>query len=339
MRIPVVTVTPLSHPDGRVALGNACSFALARSAEGIETRVFIRHGLIRSCKPLAGWSRAAEITFFPEAPGDYRLIVAWRAPGGAGGLVDRAFRVVGGRVDSSPRLARIGWRGRLWAPSAWEAAMLKGYEGRVFGALERIVRPGWTVYDVGASLGQYALRFSRLVGGAGRVYCIEANPVCVYFLNASLALNRAENCEILPVAILEGSRTARFTVNYGNLALGVSQVSSLFGTKGGHEIAVDSCSLDELREMHGLRKPDFIKIDIEGAESAAVAGMAGTIARDRPALLIEVHGREAATATFGTAAWSGYRFEHPESGQSFADAAALLAWHPASVQQILCLPR
>jgi hypothetical protein len=35
-------------------------------------------------------------------------------------------------------------------------------------ALERFVKPGMTVYDIGAQAGFYTLFFSRLVGGGGR---------------------------------------------------------------------------------------------------------------------------------------------------------------------------
>ena len=67
-------------------------------------------------------------------------------------------------------------------------------------------------------------------------------------------------------------------------------------------------SLDALIAGCHLRAPDFIKLDIEGAEGLAVSGMARTLASVRPTLLIEVHGRRAAEATFQAVDWNGYRF-------------------------------
>ncbi len=50
----------------------------------------------------------------------------------------------------------------------------------------------------------------------------------------------------------------------------------------------------------GMAAPDFIKIDVEGAEGAVIRGAARTIDAQRPMMLIEVHspeaGREVAAA-------------------------------------------
>ena len=48
-------------------------------------------------------------------------------------------------------------------------------------------------------------------------------------------------------------------------------------------------SLDDLVDRRGLRRVDFVKMDIEGAEPAALAGGAETIARHRPRLALAVY--------------------------------------------------
>jgi hypothetical protein len=52
-------------------------------------------------------------------------------------------------------------------------------------------------------------------------------------------------------------------------------------------VEVATARLDEL----GLEPVGFIKIDVEGHESAVIAGAAGLIARDRPTLLVELEER------------------------------------------------
>ncbi len=343
----MLEVTAQSHPDGKVRLGEACTFSLKRQTLELEIRSFLKHERLFFLKPLLDWTKAETLSVFPEAPGSYTIVVEWRAPDGSQGFIERPFRVASivkavksAAVDNGPRTVKLDRATKVWVPSTWEARMLDGYENATLKHLDGIVKPGWAAYDIGASLGVYALRLSRLVGSRGRVYSIEANPVCVYFLQATMQLNKVANCEILPVAILDTDKLAYFTINYSNFGLGLTQDSSgAGGGKTGHEIAVRSCSFDDLVASHGLRKPDFIKIDIEGAEGPAVSGMARTIAQDRPVVLIEVHGTRAAEETFRAIDWSAYRFEHPAGGEKFADTAGLLAWFTDAVRQIVCLPK
>ncbi len=44
-----------------------------------------------------------------------------------------------------------------------------------------------------------------------------------------------------------------------------------------------------LDDIPGLPAPCYIKLDIEGHEAAAIVGMAGTLTRHRPILLVEMN--------------------------------------------------
>jgi FkbM family methyltransferase len=55
------------------------------------------------------------------------------------------------------------------------------------------------------------------------------------------------------------------------------------------EIDVTVVSIDELVEAGEIPPPDVLKIDTEGAELQAIAGMRGTIEQHRPAIVCELH--------------------------------------------------
>jgi len=83
--------------------------------------------------------------------------------------------------------------------------------------LEKIVRPGMTVLDVGGNIGLYTVLLSRLVGPAGRVISFEPDPALFALLRENCALNGCTNVEAHNLALgrrhqthdrLHGSRFA-----------------------------------------------------------------------------------------------------------------------------------
>jgi hypothetical protein len=168
---------------------------------GLETRIWLEHMNVLYAEPLKDWSPIGDVSFFPEAPGDYRLVVEWRSARGGQGRVERGVVVdAGAALAVGPRAVKVGGLGEMWAPSDWEAELLKGSERAPLQELGRLVRPGWQVVDVGANLGLYSMTLSRLVGPTGRVLSLEPNPVCVYFLRLNLAMSHVVNCTVLPLA-------------------------------------------------------------------------------------------------------------------------------------------
>jgi FkbM family methyltransferase len=326
-----------------IDLGAAAAFDVVAADSAVEVRVFVQQQAVRYLKPLGDWSAPGRVVFRPEAPGAYTLAVEWRRPDGAHGWRELPFQVgLGGwsraAPSNAPRQVEAAGGVRLWTPSEWEAAIFAAHEEPVRALLPGLVRPGGIAYDIGANIGYYAVTLARLVGPRGHVFAIEANPLCVYFLRANLEANGVGNCTILPAALLNEDASVEFTINYGNCHLGLSERSDFYHSKMGHDVAVHGHPLDRLIEGLALPPPAFVKMDIEGGEGPAMQGMRATVERHRPTLLVEIHGRAAARATVAPLAGLGYRYRDAESGTAFADAAALLAWFPEAVRQIVCTP-
>jgi FkbM family methyltransferase len=322
-----------------LALGERCEIPLAFNDPNTETRVFLKHNGLVYLEPLGDWKRRDEVAFLPEAPGSYEVRIQWRSPAGATGWIRTSFEVGRGcDLDPFPRLVTIDRNIRLWAPSAWESQMAVSHEKAALTLAAQALRKDAVIYDIGANLGVYSVLLSRMAGAGSHVYCIEANPVCLYFLQANLALNDVPSFEILPAGILGADTTIEFTINYRNLFVGKTGPTPYMG-KPGHKIEVRATALDDLIELQQLRPPDFIKMDIEGAEVDAIKGMRSVMGRYRPAILVELHGQTAARETLAAADWNGYEFEEATSGQRFLDAAQLSDWFPDACLQILARPR
>lgn len=323
--------------DGFLPLGQILEVQLHFEGEGVETSFYMKHKPLFYLRPLAGWEWRDSLRIYPESPGDYTLLVAWRRPDSSWGWLEPLDFRVGQQVkrSSSPKKVDLPEGFSLWAPSEWEGTISQEGEKAMAEALGHWIKPGSVVYDVGANLGRYAIPMARLAGSEGFLYCIEANPVCVQFLTTNLNENKITNAEILPVALLDTQRETHFTVNYGNIGLGVTENSGFYGNKTGHEIGVRAEALDALVENFKLRPPDVVKIDVEGVEHMVIQGMANILAGHKPVLFLELHGMHCALAALEILDEAGYTYIDPIHDAELAERNAVIDHFGDTVFQLV----
>lgn len=145
------------------------------------------------------------------------------------------------------------------------------------------VRPGDVVVDGGACWGDTALSFAHLAGPAGRVRSFEFEPANVARLRSNLALNDelAARVELDERALWRRSGEQ----------LGATRFGPATNIGAGGELPVTSVAIDDLVARGELPRVDFLKLDVEGAELAALEGARATLVRDRPRLAIALYHR------------------------------------------------
>jgi FkbM family methyltransferase len=148
-------------------------------------------------------------------------------------------------------------------------------------ALQSLLKPGSVAYDLGANYGMHTLLMARLVGPQGVVVAFEPEPAVFASLSGNIALNRFENVRAVPLAVSDSSGEAFFEVTSS------TATGRLSDSSAGH--SVQTTTLDEYVLDKGNPVPDFIKIDVEGAESRAMQGAMRVLRQFRPSLLIELH--------------------------------------------------
>jgi len=147
------------------------------------------------------------------------------------------------------------------------------------------------VFDVGAHAGQYTKLFARLAR-RGRIYAIEPQSYARRILRTAIRLNRLRNVEILPLALGAKSTTATLTIPVkasGSYGFGLAHLGPHTRAGSAETETVKVTTLDALATTLALTRLDFIKADIEGWEQAMVEGGRATLARFKPALLIELN--------------------------------------------------
>jgi FkbM family methyltransferase len=149
------------------------------------------------------------------------------------------------------------------------------------------VRPGWRCADIGAHCGTVALRLARLVGAQGFVAAVEPIEENAALLRRNIEEHGfADRCVVLRSAV--GAVSAQAVMTKGDHS--TTWHFSRAETPDAHEVGVEVSPLDIL-----LRKSaplDFIKVDIEGAETELVQGAAHFIQQVRPLWLFEMHGTD-----------------------------------------------
>lgn len=177
-------------------------------------------------------------------------------------------------------------RGKKWiAGAASHGYWLGTYERNVLRAFRDVVHAGATVYDIGANVGLYTLLASQRVGAAGCVYAFEPVERNLAYLKRHVRLNEAENCRILEVAVGDVEGKTRFAQSLQSHSMG--RLSSDGDLEVGC-VTLDGCVYGPA----GLRPPDVLKIDVEGAEREVLRGVSRTIAEFHPTVFLEVHGTE-----------------------------------------------
>ncbi|MFW6772719.1 FkbM family methyltransferase [Nocardioides sp. CPCC 205120] len=132
------------------------------------------------------------------------------------------------------------------------------YEVELNRHLRRIAKPGYRSFDIGGQYGYDALVLAKLTGAP--VLSVESEP--------ELAVEIRENAAANP---------------------GLPSIEVVTGFVS-DDAAGDHVTIDDLAAEHFV--PDLIKLDIEGGEVAALRGAARVLEDRRPAIQLEVHGKE-----------------------------------------------
>ena len=149
--------------------------------------------------------------------------------------------------------------------------------------LDRYLRPGDHVLDIGANIGTYALFCAGRVGPTGRVTAFEPHP-----LNSDRLVENVRRNGLQAMVDVHASAVSAEagTVSFHS-ARDVSNGIAVDGDTRGPTIEVPAVALDD------VVAPDprlaFAKLDVEGAEVLALAGARRLLASRLPAVwLVEV---------------------------------------------------
>ncbi len=238
----------------------------------------------------------------------------------------------GERNGIASRARRQLWR---WLPDGVEVEWLDGlrlllsagsetgraifvtgrYEPNELCLLQKMLRPGMTFVDVGANTGLYTLFAAKKIGPTGRVLAFEPSSREYETLEQNIAVNALKNVRAIKRAVSNRDGEVELLVaslkNSGHNTLGKFGYAATF-PEGTERVGVEQ--LDNFLSRERYERVDVIKMDVEGAELAALQGAMDTLRRLHPALLVEIsdrtleHQGASSREVLDLLASEGYRF-------------------------------
>ncbi len=161
------------------------------------------------------------------------------------------------------------------------------YELEIQKCLVRELKQGEVFFDLGANAGFFSLLGSKQVGEKGYVLAFEPLAENIEAIKPQLLLNSVLNCTVVEAAISD-------FIGEVSLWEGPDTSTAHIGTREFEKKAVKSVksiTLDEF--VRTSRQPNFIKMDIEGAEIQALRGADTLLSGPNPPrFLIELHGEK-----------------------------------------------
>ncbi len=148
------------------------------------------------------------------------------------------------------------------------------------------LKPGMVAIDCDAHIGEYTVLFAVLVGPEGEVHAFEPDPRVFAILQDNITRNSLRNVWAHDKALGEVEGKAKFCLAEDPTASSFPQ----FASQIGKDVEVVITTLDAYTEEQGLSRVDAVKIDVEGAEGAVLAGARRVLTELWPGLIvIECH--------------------------------------------------
>lgn len=166
------------------------------------------------------------------------------------------------------------------------------FEPDVKEAYSKLVRPGAVVLDIGANIGAHTLPLAGLVGKNGRVFAFEPTDYAFEKLTKNLAANpqAAQNVSANQI-ILGGPGTTMPRTIPSSWPLNQGQNTKSHPIhKGSFNplIGAKLTTLDHWSRQAGIKRLDFIKMDVDGFEVDVLEGGKKTISRFKPTIIMEL---------------------------------------------------
>jgi len=209
-------------------------------------------------------------------------------------------------------------KGKKWVvESGGLAYYLGSFETEKTRLFKNLIQKGNVVYDIGAHVGYFSLFLGELVGESGRVLAFEPNPFNVKYLRQHLDMNDINNVDVFEFALSDENGESFF----------INKKDTSTGCLSSHGIMrVETYTIDYLVDSGKIPPPDYIKIDVEGAELLVLKWARRTLEKYTPSIFLATHSPVLKDSCINFLKIIGYFFK-PESEKDKGMNKDFFAYH------------
>lgn len=184
----------------------------------------------------------------------------------------------------------LSFRQKLTQTAHRWKAITRQHHTELVPILKPLIPRDGVVIDVGAHAGQFTKLFAALAP-QGRVYAFEPSAYARSILAPMLRAKALGNVALVPLGLSDCESEAVLSTPIkasGSLGFGVAHLGEGIDARAQHRETVKLTTLDFFAVREKIEQLDFVKVDVEGWEGAVLRGARETLARFRPALLLEL---------------------------------------------------
>jgi FkbM family methyltransferase len=148
------------------------------------------------------------------------------------------------------------------------------------------------IFDVGANIGRTSLLMSTALSQGGEIIAFEASEFTSRILLENIYLNGLDQQISAVNSLVAGTSGDVLDFYWEYSSGGASAIPGYLG----HNLNMKKATLalDDYVRFTG-KQPDFIKIDVEGAEAQVLNGMHSILASFHPLVAVEIHSWKSCT--------------------------------------------
>lgn len=246
-----------------------------------------------SVAPLWAQAYRAHALHVPNHPGKGRILRSLHARG------LRTRRPFACRMANGAWLAIRPEEGLLVNETVgWTCFRERRWDPHVEACLRRTLHPGQAAIDAGANIGYMTAVMAQCVGRSGRVWAFEPVAETYELLELCRSLNNLTQVTAVRSALGAADGSTEITYDPRHSGLATMHPAQVAGVVQQVQVR----TLDGMAAAGEVqRRPDLIKIDVEGHELDVLLGARNMIAEASPIIVFELNQRAATAAGWALA--------------------------------------
>lgn len=148
--------------------------------------------------------------------------------------------------------------------------------------LKKIIKKDWHSIDIGANIGYYSLLLAQL-SPQGKIYAFEPVKMAFHLLSLNILINGFNNVITSSKALANRNGYQKFNIMVDT---GLSSFKNTGRIKIASKVKVQTITLDSYVEKNKIRRIDFVKIDVEGAEKLVLDGAKRSLRKLKPKIIM-----------------------------------------------------